>query len=109
MGQIRDEKAAIDAMARVGPFRWSPGSADEWDRWDKRAQVVELIRAYEANVRTERLEQVLSRRGPGSAIPTSSMVERAEPRPCAACGRPIGPGQAYVVDGPLHVGCGVGR
>lgn len=35
------------------------------------------------------------------------MIERREDRPCVACGEPIGAGQAYVTDGPLHVYCGL--
>lgn len=32
-------------------------------------------------------------------------AERAEPRPCEVCKRPIIGGQLYVIDGPCHVAC----
>lgn len=36
---------------------------------------------------------------------TRPLLERLERRPCAGCGLPIAPGQAYVVNGPYHIGC----
>jgi hypothetical protein len=42
---------------------------------------------------------------PTEVVSTRTLEERAEPRPCAGCGAEIRPGQAYVVGGPLHIGC----
>jgi hypothetical protein len=32
--------------------------------------------------------------------------ERPEKQPCVTCGKPIQPRQLYIVNGPLHLGCG---
>lgn len=40
------------------------------------------------------------------ALRPTGLEVRAEPSPCADCGRPIQPEQAYVVNGPYHIRCG---
>ena len=79
--------SARDAVARMvaGP--------DPSPRWWRRAlgladEVVTVMEARSAEV-----------------VRPTARLERAEPRPCADCGRSIAPGQAYVVDGPYHIGC----
>lgn len=37
--------------------------------------------------------------------PVTSLEVRRERRSCVGCGRPFQSGQAYVVAGPLHIGC----
>jgi hypothetical protein len=102
--RIRDEQAVLEAVTRVGPFRWL--GAIEQHSEHRRLQAIELIRAYEANVTTGRLRMLLADRGPGAVIPTEPLATRPESRSCAECGRQIAPGQAYVVDGPFHIRCG---
>lgn len=73
---------------------------------DPEALVAELMAAYERHVLTTRLQELLRDRGPGEiVIRRAPQPERAEARPCRACGEPIQPGGLYVVEGPYHIGC----
>lgn len=41
----------------------------------------------------------------GEEIPPPPQPVRREKRPCKVCRAAIQPGQLYLTDGPMHIGC----